>query len=157
MSDITRIRAACGAVHWSATVPLGLGVFGMAGSAALSMGSLTLPGPGMWPFIVSACLAAVSIPLMFTRLGAAGLERFGTSGLYVVAGAVSVGIFVVAFQQAGMILPGFLLLLFWLRFLGNERWLTSVPTAVLVPIGLYVVFDVLLSVPLPEDIVILWS
>jgi putative tricarboxylic transport membrane protein len=143
--------------HWSAAAPLALGLLGMFGAAALSLGSLSVPAPGLWPFIISACMVLLSVPLLLTRWGAAGTEVFGRGAWQTMIGAASIGVFVLMFEQVGLLVPSFLLLLLWCRLLGRESWKVSIAVALIAPAIAYAVFDLALNVPFPDDIVAVWS
>ena len=158
MSQQTETRPATkgGTLHWSAAVPLGVGLLGMLGSLALGLGSPAQPGPGFWPFVVTTCMVTISAPLLFTRGGAAGAEPFGKGAWQTLTGAGSVGLFVIAFEHFGLLGPSFLLLLFWCRYLGGESWRTSLLVSVLAPSVAHAVFDLGLNVPFPDDILLFW-
>jgi putative tricarboxylic transport membrane protein len=72
----------------------------------------------------------------------------------VALGVASVAVFIVAFQQVGFILPAFLLLIVWMKVLGNESWPWVLVLSTLLSAGLYFCFAVLLAVPFPRDIVL---
>lgn len=136
-------------------VPLLLGVFGLCYSYfLLPLGRLTNPGPGLWPFIVSAFIVLASLILLVTDRDREDYERFTARTRYVGLGIVSIGLFIVLFKQIGFIIPGFLTLVFWLRFLGKESWRMTLIVSVLVTIGFYLLFVTLLGIPLPEDILV---
>lgn len=140
-------------------VALAVGVFFMVSAYQLSF-SLPMqpgPGPGAWPFLVSAVMVASSTIVLLTDRGE-DYERFtgrvGVIGL----GLASLAVFIVAFAFLGFILPGFLTLAFWLRFLGGESWRTTLLLSVLFTAIFYVLFVPLLGVPFPRDVVaILWG
>lgn len=115
-----------------------------------------VPGPGFMPTLLAAALVISGLALVATRLarpGAAFAEASlpdGRSAVKVasVAGALFVGLLLmplVGFVAAMIVLVAVLLL-------GVER-LRSLPAVlaiVAVPIGFFVLFDVVLRVPLPE-------
>ena len=61
---------------------------------------------------------------------------------------VGLALYVVLSNPLGFHLTGFLLLLAWLRILG-ERWPVAIPVAVLAPILIHLAFYKLLRIPLP--------
>lgn len=133
--------------------PLLLGVVCLVYSYTLSLGRITNPGPGLWPFIVSAVIVIASVVLLFTERDNEEYEPFTQKTRLVVTGAVSVGVFIYLFQWFGFIVPSFLTLVFWLRFLGKESWVLSLGVAALVTAAFYLLFATLLGIPLPESIV----
>lgn len=132
-------------------VPLALGICALAYAYTLSLGGLTNPGPGLWPFLISVAIILFSITLLVTESGAEDYERF-TRGIRTIAlGIVSLAAFVLLFALIGFIVPGFLTFVFWLRFIGGESWRLTLIVASLSTAAFYLVFAVLLSVPFPTD------
>lgn len=138
---------------------LAVGVFFMVGAYQLSFSLPTQPGPGpgLWPFLVSVVMVASSVVVLFTDRRE-DYERFtGRVGI-IGLGLASLVVFIVAFAYVGFILPGFLTLAFWLRYLGGESWRTTLLLSVLFTAIFYVLFVPLLGVPFPDDVVaILWG
>ena len=132
--------------------PLLLGVVCLIYSYTLSLGRITNPWPGLWPFIVSAVIVVASCVLLFTERSGEDYEPFTRKTRLVVAGAVSAGVFIYLFQWFGFIVPGFLTLVFWLRFLGEESWVLTLAVAGLVTAAFYLLFATLLGIPLPESV-----
>ena len=132
--------------------PLSLGVVCLIYSYTLSLGRITSPGPGLWPFIVSAVIVVASCVLLFTERSGEDYEPFTRRTWLVVVGAVSAAVFIYLFQWFGFIVPGFLTLVFWLRFLGKESWVMTLSIAALVTAVFYLLFATLLGIPLPESV-----
>lgn len=143
-----------GALHRiGPVVPLLVGAAGMVGAYQLSLGPLDRPGPGMWPFIVATVITVTAFILLFTDI-AEDYESFDRASVRVVLGLVGLAVFIVAFQALGLLLPGTLMLLLWLRLFAREPWRLAVPLAVLGAGGLYLLFDQVLGVPFPDDAVL---
>lgn len=133
-------------------VPLAIGVFFMVRAYQLSIGELTDPGPGLWPFIASAVIVVSSVVALVVGSDNEGYERF-TSGIATVAlGLLSLGVFILLFEQIGFVIPGFLTLVFWLRFIGGESWRLTLIISGIAILAFYVVFVVLLGVPIPSGV-----
>jgi putative tricarboxylic transport membrane protein len=132
--------------------PLLLGVACLFYSYSLSLGRITNPGPGLWPFVLSTVIVVVSLVLLFTERSGEDYESFTGKTWLVAAGALSTGVFIYLFQWFGFIVPAFLTLVFWLRFLGEESWVLTLSVATLVTVGFYVLFATLLGIPLPESV-----
>jgi putative tricarboxylic transport membrane protein len=138
-------------------VALAVSVFFVASAYQLSLGSLTEPRPGLWPFLVGLVMAASSVALFFTD-DREDYQRFTGRFRFIIFGLLSLAAFIVAFAFLGFILPGFLTFVFWLRFLGEEPWGRALGLAVLFTALFYVLFVLLLGVPFPDDVVaMLWG
>ena len=133
--------------------PLLLGIACLFYSYSLSLGRITNPGPGLWPFTVSAVIVVASLVLLITERSE-DYERFTGKTWLVVAGALSTGVFIYLFQWFGFIGPAFLTLFFWLRYLGKESWTMGFGLAALVTAVFYILFAILLGIPLPESVLL---
>lgn len=138
-------------------VALAVSVFFVASAYQLSLGSLTEPRPGLWPFLVGLTMAASSVALFFTD-DREDYQRFTGRFRFIIFGLLSLAAFIVAFAFLGFILPGFLTFAFWLRFLGEEPWGRALGLAALFTTLFYILFVLLLGVPFPDDVVaMLWG
>jgi putative tricarboxylic transport membrane protein len=129
-------------------VALAVGVAAALGARGLGVGSLTDPGPGLWPLVVGAVLvitgAAVAV-----RPGDEA-ETIGRDAWAVVVACVSLVAYTAVIGAVGFELPTAILLAFWLRVLGGEPWRTTVVVSVGVTVVAYVVFILALGVALPH-------
>ena len=138
-------------------VALAVSVFFVASAYQLSLGSLTEPRPGLWPFLVGLVMAASSVALFFTD-DREDYQRVTGRFRFIIFGLLSLAAFIVAFAFLGFILPGFLTFVFWLRFLGEEPWGRALGLAALFTTLFYILFVLLLGVPFPDDVVaMLWG
>jgi putative tricarboxylic transport membrane protein len=138
-------------------VALAVSVFFVASAYQLSLGSLTEPRPGLWPFLVGLAMAASSVALFFTD-DREDYQRVTGRFRFIIFGLLSLAAFIVAFAFLGFILPGFLTFVFWLRFLGEEPWGRALGLAALFTALFYILFVLLLGVPFPDDVVArLWG
>ena len=133
-------------------VALAVSVFFVASAYQLSLGSLTEPRPGLWPFLVGLVMAASSVALFFTD-DREDYQRVTGRFRFIIFGLLSLAAFIVAFAFLGFILPGFLTFVFWLRFLGEEPWGRALGLAALFTALFYILFVLLLGVPFPDDVV----
>lgn len=139
--------------HLGGLIPLLIGLGLLIYSYTLSLGELTNPGPGLWPFIASFVIVLSSIAILATENDSEDYEAF-TSGIKAVGlGLLSLCLFIPLFAYLGFIIPAFLLLTFWLRVLGNESWSLTLLVSVVCAIGFYALFDLALGVPFPEDLI----
>ena len=142
--------------HLYRIAPLVLLLFGgvaMLQARDLSLGELSAPGPGLWPFIVAGVLTLTALVLLFID-DPADYEPWtrGTAGIGL--GLISLGVFIVLFQAIGFLVPAVLMLLFWLRLFAREPWKWAVPLAVIGAVVFHLVFVEALGVPFPDDIVL---
>ncbi|TQM02803.1 tripartite tricarboxylate transporter TctB family protein [Pseudonocardia kunmingensis] len=146
---------------WGTKLPLAAvvaisAVFWSAGRD-LDVGSLTQPGPGFWPLVLTVALAVTAL-LGLAIDTEAGTERFGAESWRVGVGVVVLYLFIVLFSYAGVILPGILLVMFWLKVLARESWKVAVGVGVVGTLLSYLLFVVALGVALPDDLIAqLWG
>jgi putative tricarboxylic transport membrane protein len=131
---------------------LAVGVGALVGAVGLSLGELTQPGPGLWPFIVAALLTGTALVLLVVD-DPEDYEAWTRGTARIVGGVAALAVFVVAFEAIGFVLPAFLMLLLWLRVFGRESWQWSLGLALAGSIGFFVLFDQALGVPFPDDVV----
>ena len=130
-------------------VALLLGVYALVASYRLSLGELTAPGPGLWPFMVSILITGVAAILLFID-DPEDYEPWTRGTLLIVGGLVSLGVFIVLFKAFGFLIPAMVMLLLWLKVFGEEPWKWAVPLAVGGAVGLHLVFVEALGVPFPQ-------
>lgn len=132
---------------------LGLG----AAVQALEMGygSTRFPGPGFLPFWLSALLAGTSLIYLFSQLGADAERRPLWEPRSWVRPLLSAGL-MLAFSflmgWLGLFSATGLLFASWLTLIERERWTVVVATTVLGTGCAYVLFGVLLKIPLPHGL-----
>ncbi len=131
---------------------LAVGVGALVGAVGLSIGSLTAPGPGLWPLIVALLLTGTALVLVVVD-DPADYERLTGGTARIVGGLAGLAVFVVAFEAIGFLLPAFLMLLLWLRVFGRESWGWSLGLAVVGSAGMWLLFDTALGVPFPDDVI----
>jgi putative tricarboxylic transport membrane protein len=129
-----------------------LGVGALVGGLGLSLGSLTAPGPGLWPFVVALLLTGTALVLVVVD-DPADYEPFTRGSARVAGGLAGLAVFVATFELVGFLLPAFLMLLLWLRVFGREAWRWALGLAVAGSVGLYLLFDTVLGVRFPDDVV----
>lgn len=114
------------------------------------LGSLSEPGPGLWPFAVSVIVAVLSAVLLVTGRGLTDSEAFTRSSLLAVAGMVTFVVFGVLLPLTGFEIPALALCVIWLRFLGGESWRNTVVISVVTVAAFYFLFLYGLRIPLPH-------
>ncbi|MEV0622723.1 tripartite tricarboxylate transporter TctB family protein [Nonomuraea sp. NPDC050404] len=134
----------------AAVVALAVGVLGMAGSYALGLGQLTQPGPGLWPFAISVVITVLSAVLVVTGRHLEDSERFSRASVQVAVGVVTLVGLAALLPVIGFEVPSLLLMFIWLRWLGKESWRSSIVISIAAVAVFYVLFVLLLQIPLPR-------
>ena len=127
---------------------LALGIAAAFGSWDLGVGSLTNPGPGLWPLVVSAVLV-ITGAVVAVRPGD-GAEPIGRDAWVVVVACLSLVAYTAVIGVVGFELPTVVLLAFWLRVFGGEPWRTTIAVSLGVTVVVYAVFILALGVALPH-------
>ncbi|MDA2808393.1 tripartite tricarboxylate transporter TctB family protein [Nocardiopsis suaedae] len=134
----------CGA----AVAALGAGALVVA--LDLGFGSLSQPGSGTWPSIVSTVLVVLGLFIMVRSGHYADAERLTKDGLRVAAAVAGIAGAAALIPLIGFEIPSFVLLVAWMSALGGERLRLSVPLAAAAVAVFYAVFVSALAVPLPR-------
>jgi putative tricarboxylic transport membrane protein len=130
-------------------IPLLLGLYALKAAYDLSLGELTNPGPGLWPFIVAFVITLTSAVLLVVD-DPTDYESWTRGTAQIAGGLVSLGLFIVLFKALGFLVPAVLMLLLWLKVFGEEPWRWAVPLAVGGAVLLHLVFVEALAVPFPQ-------
>lgn len=139
----------------SGVVVLLLGILSLVYSyGSLSLGRLASPGAGLWPFLISMALVVSSVVLLITERDGGDYEAFTARSRFIGIGLLSLVVFIILFAYVGFIIPAFLTLAFWLRFLGDEPWRVTLIVSALCTAGFYGLFVPVLGVPFPEDLLV---
>ena len=129
---------------------LAFGVAGMVLSLNLSLGSLTDPAPGFFPFVVSLITTVLSAAqIVLGRRGGDG-EKFSRYSVTVVWGVISLLVFVAVLPIIGFEIPALLLSFVWMKWLGGESWRSAILYSALTVIAFYLIFVVALRTQLPH-------
>jgi len=114
------------------------------------------PGPGFLPFWVGLSISLVAlIPLVrtFTKFAsklANPFQKGDFKNFFIVIGT-SVGVILVT-PLTGLLIALGLMVGVICKLMGTESWKMVIGLAVISPVVLYVIFDVILGVPLPKGI-----
>jgi len=133
-----------------ALAALALGVFGAWRSLTYGLNTLSDPGPGLWPLVVSVALIVLAVVLLVTGRRLHDSEAFTRSSLLPVVGFLTFVAVAVLLPVIGFELPSLVLCLVWTRFLGGESWRSSVLVSVCAVAAFHLLFVELLGVPLPR-------
>ncbi|MEV0791059.1 tripartite tricarboxylate transporter TctB family protein [Kribbella sp. NPDC050459] len=127
-----------------------IGAGGLIGSLALGLGRLTQPGPGLWPFVVSVVVTVLSIVLALVGRRGTDTEKFSRFSVLTAVAVLTLVVFAAVLPLIGFEIPSLLLAFVWLRFLGKESWISSVVISVGTVAAFYVLFVLVLQIPLPR-------
>lgn len=138
--------------RWSAVAVLAaVSVVAIIFSTGYGLGTGTRPGPGLWPFIAAVLMLGSTVVIAITDT-LEDYEPWGTESVRTLIALASLVVFAVLFTVFGFTLPAMLLMLLWLRMFGQMRWFTAALLAVGGTLALFMLFDVVLGVPMPRDL-----
>lgn len=129
----------------------------MEGSRRLPRSATFGPGAGFLPFWLGALMAVLALLLVFQAsrqpAAARGRSLFPRGQALIPVGATVAGLaaYILVLERLGFLVATGLLTAFLLGVVERERWLTTALVAVLNAAGLYVVFQWLLGVNLPKN------
>jgi hypothetical protein len=133
-----------------AVVGIAVGLGGAVLAYGYGLGSLHEPGPGLWPFVVSVLIAALSAILLVVGRGLDDAEAFTRSSVLPVVGIVTFVAFGLLMPLTGFEIPALVLSVVWLKFLGGESWRNTVVISVVTVAAFYLLFLYGLRIPLPH-------
>lgn len=134
----------------AALVMLAIGIAGLVLSYGYGLGQLTAPGPGLWPFAISVLITGLSAALIVTGRHGTDTEQFSKASILPAVGIVTFVALAALMPLIGFEIPALLLCVVWLRFLGRESWRSTAVVSLVTVAAFYVLFIVLLQVPLPH-------
>lgn len=127
-----------------------VGVFAMITGANYGIGEAKEPGPGMWPFALGALTTGLALVVGIRFKRVQDVEKFSAGAIHVLIGVVCMFAFWFLLPLVGFEIPSLLMCVVWLRVLGKEKWRTTAFVSVGIVAAFYVVFIVLLGVPVPR-------
>lgn len=141
------------------TAGLVFALFGLATGAysitALKIGSISQPGPGLFPLICGVGIVILCLLWLFQHRGnCTESEPLWCEGNWK-APSLAVLIMVVytaAMEDLGYVPSTFLFLIAWQKIIEREKWPKTAAIAVLGTLSMYALFVYLLKVALPEGI-----
>jgi putative tricarboxylic transport membrane protein len=131
-----------------------LALIGIYGSIKVGIGwGAEGPRAGFFPFYISlAVLISCAVNLVKIFLSADDGELFAEWGQIrqVLAVVIPTAIYVAIIPYIGMYAASALLIIAFMKWLGNYHWLTSIAVGALVPVLTFLMFEVWFLVPLPK-------
>jgi putative tricarboxylic transport membrane protein len=129
---------------------IALGLVGTVLSLGYGLGRLTNPGPGLWPFVISVLIVVLGVGLLVGGRHLQDAEKFTRSSILPAIGVLTFVGLAVLMPVIGFEIPSLLLCAVWLRWLGGESWRSTVVVSVGVVAAFYVLFVLLLGIPVPR-------
>ncbi|MBE3001963.1 tripartite tricarboxylate transporter TctB family protein [Nocardiopsis sp. HNM0947] len=126
------------------------GVGTLAVALDLGLGSLSQPGAGTWPGIVSMILIVIGLLIAARAATFTDAEPITKDAVAVAVAVVALAVAVQLFPYVGFELPSVALLVFWMSVLGQEKLRLSVPISVIAVAVFYLTFVYGLAVPIPR-------
>lgn len=127
-----------------------LGVTGAVLSYGYGLGSLSTPGPGLWPFAVSVGITILGAGLLLVGRDLQDSERFTRASMLPVIGVITFVLLAWLMPLIGFEIPSVALCIVWLRWLGGESWRMSIAVSVGTVAAFYLLFLYGLRIPLPH-------
>ena len=136
-----------GVVDWySPVILVALGTLFLFQSINLELGTLSRPGPGLWPAINAGILLLMAPLILIARHK---FEPPKYQGLRRVGGVVlPLLLFVPMYNYMGLLGAGCVVVFIVGRFVGKLGWIATLVTSILVPLSVYLVFSMALGVTL---------
>ena len=141
----------------AAIVGLILAIAYTAGALRYANGTAAEPGPGFFPLCIGIFWIVASLGfgsgIWSKKEGQEHMEWPKRAGWYRVAGIVGACIiYLILLQLVGNAIAGGLTCLVVLQTMGGLHWYTKIGAAAAMGLGCYVLFDMILKVPLPRGI-----
>lgn len=134
----------------SSLVVIGVGVGAVILSLAMGLGTLAAPQPGLWPFIISCVMVALGLFQLVIGRRNLDAEKFTRLSLAPLTGLVSLAAMVALMPMIGFEIPGLILCIIWMKFLGSETWRSTLLISALVIAAFYGIFVVALNTSIPH-------
>lgn len=124
----------------------------------LGLGSVKAPGPGFFPFMCGVCIVIFSAVWLYSLRTRSDKNRgpFWEKGEWIrPAMAVAITLaYAAIMDDLGFILATFLFIAAWQFAIEREKWSKNLIISSIGTAGMYAIFQVLLSVPLPRGLFI---
>jgi putative tricarboxylic transport membrane protein len=133
-----------------ALVALAVGVAGAALAYGYGLGTLKRPGAGLWPFVISLVIIALSLVLLAMGRHLTDSEKFSRASVLPLVGLITFVGLAALIPILGFEIPSLALCVVWLRFLGGESWRSTVVVSLGTVLAFYLLFLYALRIPLPH-------
>jgi putative tricarboxylic transport membrane protein len=138
----------------------GLGVIFCVGATKYGLIRSGIPVAGFFPFIAGATLICLSLVMLFSsirskkKLETINNKFFARRDSWIKVVLALCGLFgyAIGIEYLGFLITTFLLIVFLLKVVEPQRWLTILPVSLLSPTLSYIIFELLLDIHLPKGI-----
>lgn len=113
-----------------------------------SEAAITL-GPGFYPSLLAGAMIILNLLIIYNMLRSKADNKITFINKRVFIGLILIVGFAVIFKFLGFVLSSIIMMLFLCRVMGASNWKVIGVCSVIIPIGIYLVFNNLLMVPLP--------
>lgn len=125
----------------------------------LELGTMKLPGSGFFPAISGACFVIFSLAWLFSARSGGACTKESTTLLWekgdwirpLMVVAITAG-YAAVIDFLGFILTTFLFIVIWQFLIVREKWIKIVIISLIGTASMYVMFQLLLKIPLPVSI-----
>lgn len=125
-----------------------------AASWGFGVGSPKSPGAGFWPLLIVVAMTGLGISLLLhpsPAIASAATQDSRWGRLWIALGAMA--FYVITLEPLGFLVATTILLFLQLRWVEGRSWRSSIWIAALTSFIAFVLFRVLLKVPLPAGVV----
>lgn len=120
-------------------------------SYRLNLGTLSSPGPGLFPFGAGLILGFLALIAILQSAQEGGSERIeGRGNLKIVLVLFTLIAYGLILERVGFLVTTFALLIFLLKVIVSQRWARVLVSAFLSTLACYLIFEVWLKAQLPK-------
>lgn len=147
-----------GGLFWIA-----IGLLFLSGAIKYGISEGGAPGPGLIPFLGSTVLICLGIFLLINaylkmRTSEGIREAFfpeKDSFKKIILTVIAAAVYGIVLEYIGFVVTSFFFILFLMKFIEPQRWITSLATSLLTAFTSYLLFKILLQVQMPMGV--LWG
>jgi len=136
----------------AAAVLLVFGLIALEEARKLRFGSIAKPGPGFFPVVLAAAFSLVCVALLVNAMRKRDADAASGRRLVwpqIVATMAALFVYALVLELLGFVAATFALLLFFLKALERQRWVSALAGSLVTAFVTYLVFKVWLNVQLP--------
>ena len=142
---------------------IGLGITFLIGSFKYGGIHSGIPNAGLFPFLSALILILLSLIVLISAIkkkGVGRVEKFFPqkySWKRLLLLLFSLFAYAIALGYLGFLLTTFIFMIFLLKFIEPQKWITTIITSFLTATFSYIIFQLLLKVQLPHGMEVFWK